>query len=96
MIKVSFNTEQSTSENIPLHMETKFLATSRDIWPNKEYHKWVTIDSETGQEKDKNIPEYYSDCWVVQKLIYVFQKTNKNPQKHADQLHKTSGLLEVI
>lgn len=77
-------------------METKFLATSRDIWLNKEYHKWITIDSETGQEKDKNIPEYYSDCWVVQKLIYVFQKTNKNPQKHADQLHKTSGLLEVL
>lgn len=45
--------------------------------------------SETGQEKDENIPECYSDCWVVWKLIYVLQKPNKNPQKHADQLHKT-------
>lgn len=32
-------------------METKFLATSRDVWLNTEYHKWVTIDSEQPKRK---------------------------------------------
>lgn len=43
----------------------------------------------TAKEKDKNIPECYSDCWVVQEITYVLQKTNKNPQKHADQLRNS-------